>query len=152
MEVQTGAVVDFSSDTDMFEFPEHIKLNYTGVVSEPDYFGDGPVVNCFKPVSACLNKSYDSIHVTTYYVLSVLLGSVLSVLWGLVFGIVNFATVWFVQPFIKLFFTAFRCGYMVSRTWTRMFCDPCFESIALCFTKIRGNFNVHVHGVTVEKV
>merc|ERR1711931_574009 len=130
----------------MFEFPDHIKLDYAGVVNEPDYFGDGAVASCFKPVSACLNTWYDTIHVTTYYVLSILLGSVLSVLWGLVFAIVNFFTVWLVQPFIKLWFTAFRCAYMISRVWTRMFCDPCYESMALQLSKIRGNVNIHVQG------
>ena len=66
------------------------------------------MASCFKPVSACLSTWYDAIHVSTYYFLSIVFGSILSVVWGIVFGIVNFATVWAVQPFIKLFFTAFR--------------------------------------------
>jgi len=148
VEASGSAKIDLlSTESDMFEFPTHIKLDYNGVVHEPDYFGNNKVASCFKPISACLNTWYDTIHVATYYILSIIFGSVLSVLWGIVFGIVNFFTVWCVQPFIKLFFTSFRCGYMVSRAWVRMFCDPINESLALALSKIRGNFVLNVSGV-----
>jgi len=134
-------------DDDLFGYPGHIRLNYNGAINEPTYFGSGKVATCFKPVSMCLRTWYDTIHIVTYYILSVVFGAVLAVVWGLVFGVVNFFTVWAAQPFIKLWFMLFRCMYMVSRVWVRMFCDPCFESMALALSKIRGNFSVDVKGL-----
>ena len=136
-----------SPKSDLFDFPSHIRVDYDGVVQEPDYFKVNRVAKVFLPISLCLHTWYDAVHVTTYYILAIVFGSVLSIAWGLLFGIVNFITVWGVQPFIKLFFTWFRCGYIVTRAWTRMFCDPLFESMALALSKIRVNGNVNVRGI-----
>ena len=122
-----------------------MRLDYAGIVSEPDFSENNiDAARVFQPVSQCLNAFFDTVHITIYFVLSLVFGSVLAIIWGLVFGIVNFLTVWFVQPFIKLWFTAFRCGFMIWRVWTRMWCDPCYESVALAFSKIRGNVTVNV--------
>ena len=134
------AVID-----DIFEFPVPMHVDFISVVNEPEYLGDSEEANRFKPVSAWLHAWYDTIHVRTYYVLALIFGSMLSILWGFVFGVVEFCTVWGVQPFLKLWFTAFRCGYMCNRAWFRMWCDPCFESAALAWSKIGGNLHLKVH-------
>ena len=43
------------NNSDLFDFPAHIHLDFDGVVQEPDYFGDSKVAKCFKPVSFWLN-------------------------------------------------------------------------------------------------
>jgi len=126
----------------MFDLPDHVNLSYDATLAEPEYYKDGFCGKAMKPVSRCLENTADSVQVIIYYVLSVTFGAVLSVIWGLVFGIINFVTIWVAHPAIKIFLTVFRCFYVCGRACTRMSCDPFFESAAIMYTRIRGGFLV----------
>ena len=91
-----------------------------------------------------------SLQATIYYTLVIIFGSILALVWGIVFGIINFVTVFAVQPFIKLSFTLFRCGYIVTRVWVRMTLDPCYESIALQLSRMNGRMKLDVKGMVKE--
>ena len=82
-----------------------------------------------------------------FYVLSILLGFFLSLIWGLVFSINNYAIVWFVQPTIKLWFTWTRIAAVLVRAAIRSMLDPLFESIGLQFSSIRATFNLMLSGL-----
>jgi len=129
-------------DTSMFELPDHVNLSYEATLAEPDYYKDGPLGRAMKPVSKCLESTSDSLQVIFYYILSVTFGAILAVVWGIIFGVINFVTIWLAHPFIKIFLTVYRCFYVCSRASTRMCCDPFFESASIMYTRIRGGFHV----------
>ena len=136
--------------TQMFALPEHVDLSYETTLSEPNYYSNGVCGRAMQPVSRCLETTSDSVQVVIYYVLSVTFGAVLSVIWGIVFGVLNFITIWVAHPFIKVFLVWFRCFYVCTRAATRMLFDPCFESASIVFSRMRGRLNMAVEKEDVE--
>lgn len=151
---QTQSVLKMDDKTHhMFELPQHVDLSFDSTLSEPTFFADGACGKVFKPISGCLAKTYEGIQVVIYYILVVTVGVLLSLWWGVIFGIVNFLTVWVAHPFIKMFLTIARCFYACSRACTRMSMDPCFEAAAIAYTRIRGGIHVTLEkkGVEIER-
>jgi len=135
---------------DMFELPEYVDLSYETTLMEPTFFQEGTCNKFFKPISGCLEKVYENLQIIIYYLFAVTFGVLLSIWWGVIFGLVNFITVWVAHPFIKLWLSVFRCTYACTRAWTRMTCDPFFESAAIAYTRIRGGFHVTLEKKDVE--
>ena len=136
---------------EMFELPEYVDLSYETTLMEPKFFSEGMCHKFFKPISGCLEKVYENLQIIIYYILAVTFGVLLSIWWGLIFGLTNFITVWVAHPFIKLWLTVFRCTYACSRACTRMTMDPCFESVAIGYSRIRGGFHVTVEKKDLEE-
>jgi len=135
---------------EMFAFPEHIDLSYETTLMEPKFFSEGVCHKVFKPISSCLEKVYENLQIIFYYILAVTFGTLLAIWWGIIFGITNFITIWVAHPFIKLFMVVFRCFYTCSRACTRMTMDPCYESAAIAYTRIRGGFHVTLENKDIE--
>lgn len=138
----------FTLPDDIFQYTDHVKVGYEEVLSEPNEYKSTPVGKAMSPiVSNVFGKVYDLTQAGFYYVLSIILGIFLSILWGLVMAINNFFLVWVCHPMIKLLFTQLRLFYLINRAALRALLDPCFESIALTLSHIRGKISLNVRGV-----
>ena len=60
----------------------------------------------------------------------------LALCWGCHFACVIFCHIWYVTPCLHAFNMNFSCVSRLFRTVVRCCCDPCYESMALMFTKI----------------
>ena len=131
----------------IFNFSPHVRLDYEGVVKEPHYFQHHRLSHTFTPVSAGLKTCFDSVHLSTYYFLTIVFGFPLSFAWGIIFGCTNFFTVWLFHPFIKWWFSALRCFYVLTRAATRVMCDPFYQSMSLALSRISGKFRMDFTGL-----
>lgn len=129
---------------EMFEIPAYVDLSFDTTVMEPAYFSEGALSNRFKPISSFQEKVYDNLQFGMYHFLAITLGSIFSIVWGLTFGALQFATVWLAHPLIKIIMVAFRILFIVSRSFTRGCFDPCFESLSIMYSRIRGGFHVSI--------
>ena len=65
-----------------------------------------------------------------YFFLTIVCGLVFGVFWGAVYGLVDFFTVWFLQPAISIYFVAMRWTLLILRATVRSLMDPLFESVS----------------------
>ena len=82
-----------------------------------------------------------------YYVLTIIFGIFLAIIWGLFMGINYFFIIWLVNPSIKIMFTWFRVFYLMLRSAIRTLLDPFFETFAIIFSNIKGNFSLDARGI-----
>jgi len=77
-----------------------------------------------------------------YYLLAVPLGAIFMVLWGIVFALNKLVFIWFVQPFVKLWFVWVRIAGVIYGAMVRTTCDPCVESFSLMWRNVRAHITV----------
>jgi len=65
-----------------------------------------------------------------YYFLSIVVGLLLGITWGCMFGLLDFLTVWLAQPLIAAYCVLLRAVSMPLRATVRCLCDPLFQSTA----------------------
>jgi len=82
---------------------------------------------------------------TVYYILVMISGLILGFFWGVMFGVLVFFFNWFLHPLYKLIFLFLQLVAMLVRPGIRIFTDPVFESIALCYRNIKGTMDVNLH-------
>ncbi|XP_022102426.1 caveolin-1-like [Acanthaster planci] len=82
-----------------------------------------------------------------YRFLSVVLGIILVFLWGIIFAIINFVTVYIFQPTIKLCFILIRPIHMLYKALVRSFMDPLWESVGLIYSRVRGRVALNLTGL-----
>ena len=117
----------------------HEKLDYTGVLTPSPYIAKNEATEKMLNV---VKKVYDGAQMVTYYFLVGVVGVILAFVWGIVFGVLNFATVFAVQPALRIVATSFRCLNIVSVAFNKMCCDPVYASIGLAFSRIGGKMDV----------
>ncbi|NPA72320.1 MAG: hypothetical protein GXO35_05770 [Gammaproteobacteria bacterium] len=78
-----------------------------------------------------------------FYVISVLLGFVSSLVWGVVLGVNNLFLTWFAQPTAKLLFIWLRLIGILLRAVTRTFLDPVCQSVGLSLSTIRSKLSLN---------
>jgi len=126
----------------MFEFPDFVDASFKTTLTEPTFYSENQLGRSFRPILHCFEKTYTGIQVGFYYFLTLIIGSILSVAWGLIFGTITFATVWVAHPVIKITMMTFRCAYVCTRPITRMLCDPCYESMSIFLSNMQGRFQI----------
>ena len=67
--------------------------------------------------------------------------------WGIIFGLVNYAVVWFIQPALKIVFIIFRVAAMPTKAFVRAFLDPLFQAAGQVFSFISAKFRLKVLGL-----
>ena len=82
-----------------------------------------------------------------YYVLTLILGLFLGILWAVVFGVLNFIVVWIIQPITKVAFVFTQVLTSPIRACARASCDPCFQSVGKFLSNMFGQFRLHVTGI-----
>ena len=134
------------TESDVFDYT-HEKLDYSGVLTPSPYI---PTNEGTKKLVDFIKVVYDGTQMVMYYILVGILGVVLAFVWGLVFGLLNFATVFVVQPAFRIIASTFRCTSIVFVSLNRMIWDPFYKSVGLCLSRIGGK--VHVSYRNVETV
>ena len=79
-----------------------------------------------------------------YYTMTILMGLLISIFWGLIFGFNSFVMVYMAQPFSKITQTWFKFFSTFYRPMVRVFLGPIFEAIALQYSKVVGRVTVNM--------
>ena len=117
----------------------HEKLDYSGVLTPSPYIAHNETTD---KILAVVKNVYDGAQAITYYILVGLLGVILAFVWGIVFGALNFATVFAVQPALRIVAASLRWLNIISVVFNKMCCDPVYASIGLAFSRINGKVDV----------
>ena len=84
-----------------------------------------------------------------YYFLTILTGVPLGIVYGVLFGLTHYVTMWYVQPLLKLFFVGLRLTAMPLAAIVRAALDPIFHSIGQMFSHVAAQARVRLHGCDV---
>ena len=82
-----------------------------------------------------------------YTLNSVLFGTLLSILYGLLFGLNSFMITWLFQPILKFLFMFARIITTAIGSIVRALLDPLFHSCGLALSGIRGSFQLNITGL-----
>ena len=81
-------------------------------------------------------KSTRPPQVVVYSLFSIILGVILSFIWAIIFGLLKVISTYVLQPASKVFFILLRVAGMICKALIGSFCDPCYRSFALIFSRI----------------
>ncbi|CAH1778832.1 unnamed protein product [Owenia fusiformis] len=128
---------------DDFTHTEHIEVDFESVFFEPDE------PKMIGPVKLYYEMLYNVGLQGVYNFLAILFGIVLTLGCGILFGMCNFFTVWFLQPFVRMFLVFLRILHIFYKAFVGCFCDPCCNSLSLVCSRINGSFGVNVSGIKI---
>lgn len=74
-----------------------------------------------------------------YLFLTILLGFLTAFVWGLVFSVITFVVVWFVNPCVRLFYIFLNIFSTMWDSLVHTGCDPCTESLSLVWSNIKAS-------------
>ena len=94
-----------------------------------------------------INEVTRIINSQLYYLLSIVVGLVMSLFWALLTGLNTIIMVWLMQPLVKFGFTWLKVVGTCLKAIVRTFCDPCWQSIGLSLSMIRAKVNLGLSGL-----
>lgn len=109
-----------------------LKVNFEDVIAEPD--GTHSVDLVWK----CSNDTFTFTKRWFYRFLTLLLGVILSMLWGLVFAIMSFLSIWVVAPCIRYFQVLFACLCQPVLVGIRYMILPLFKVVGKMASSVKG--------------
>ncbi|KAM9361524.1 caveolin-1-like [Symphorus nematophorus] len=109
-----------------------IKVDFEDVVAEPD--GTHSVDLVWK----CSNIAFTFTKLWFYRSLTILFGFILSVLWGLVFAITSFVTIWAVGPTVRFFQVLSKCLCQPLLVGIRTTLLPLFVAVGKMANSVKG--------------
>lgn len=123
-----------AQDRDPGNHNDFLKVSYTDVICEP------PSVRSPECSYHFTKKIFDCSSSITYDILTLTLGGLLSLAYGLFFGIMSFVFVWFVTPFTRMWLLPL--GWFAKIWWyiVKCFYDPLYLSCGRIFSNININF------------
>lgn len=135
---------------DVFAFGPSVKIEYPELFGEPESFRDNALGRNIgdKLIRGVYSNCFLYCQAGIYYILSIFVGAVCSLVCGCLYGANNLCLVWCCQPLLKLGFFWLRLAGSANRALVRMLCEPCFQAIGQSLSFIRGKFRMDVSGVT----
>ncbi|XP_038069282.1 caveolin-3-like [Patiria miniata] len=135
----------FFAEEDIYRMTPHVKVEYAEVFKEADG------ANSFDALAEFSGLVFKWTQLGVYRFFSLIPGVPLAFLWAIVFALVNFFTVFLIQPSFKLTFVVLRPIAMLFKAIVRSFLDPLFQSIGLVFSHIMGRFAFNFKGLPGQK-
>ncbi|KAK2167869.1 hypothetical protein LSH36_23g10010 [Paralvinella palmiformis] len=121
-------------------------MDYEDIFNEPiSYKTKGLGRFLYYGITRVFGGAFNYTQSTVYYILVMISGLILGFFWGVMFGVLVFFFNWFLHPLYKLIFLFLQLVAMLVRPGIRIFTDPVFESIALCYRNIKGTMDVNLH-------
>ena len=112
------------------EMSNRMKVEFAEVIAEPEGTESVPQVLRIAELTYTWTKNI------VYKVFTVLLSIILAIVWGLVFALIAFTTVWVINPSARLFYIFLDIGGRFYAAVIATFFDPCFRSTGLIFSRI----------------
>ncbi|XP_072026422.1 caveolin-1-like isoform X1 [Amphiura filiformis] len=121
-------------DRDPTEMNEFVKVSWEHVFAEPKDVHSYPTVwiNAF--------KCYRGSKFWCYRICTLICGIPFAFIWGITFAMITFWHIWCVVPSLKAYMIEIVCLRKVWSVCIHTFLDPCYESMALMFSRIHVNF------------
>ncbi|XP_071503126.1 caveolin-1-like [Diadema antillarum] len=125
-----------NDNEDIYKMKPHVNVTYEDTFKESETAAGFPFMKS-------VNKNiYRWTHFALYATLTMIIGPLISFLWGVIFALLHIVIIWFIQPCIKTYFTMFRISSMLLEVSVRLLMDPIFRSMSLILSGIRGRFQV----------
>ncbi|XP_071796733.1 caveolin-1-like [Asterias amurensis] len=124
-------LITITDEEDIYRTSAQIKVEYDEVFQEPAVFAKYSI----RKISRLI---YSWTQIIVYIIFSILFGILLSFLWGIIFALLNFFSVFIMQPTAKALFVILRTSSMMVRATVRSYLDPVYESFGMCFSRIKG--------------
>jgi len=136
-------------DLTIYNFGEHVRVDFFELFSEPDSYKDNALGRTIgdKVIRIGYYNLYTYVQAGFYYLLSVIIGAVMSLVWAILTGLNTILMVWIVQPGVKFFFTWLKILGTCWKAIIRTFCDPCWQSTGLSLSMIRAKINLGLGGL-----
>ncbi|PIK57093.1 putative caveolin-1 [Apostichopus japonicus] len=139
----TGQLEDF------FEMKPHLKVDFNGVFQEPKDAGGVSFVTTYNTTIYYWTKR------CLYIFLVCILGPIMAFSFGLVFALMDFLSIWCVNPSVRLLHIMLRFTSNAYRPLTRILLDPIFESFGQVY-RVRNSgvfterkYKLDVTGITL---
>ncbi|XP_077978707.1 caveolin-1-like [Glandiceps talaboti] len=130
----------------IYNFDHHVELDF------PEVFQAPKTSRNWGPILRANRLLYSVTQDFVYRVWVVVLGWLLALLWGILFGTFNFLTVWLLQPIWKIVFVVVRNVAIPYTVIIRAALDPIFESIGHILSHIRAGVFLRAQGMTMDVV
>ncbi|XP_022102423.1 caveolin-1-like [Acanthaster planci] len=145
VEPKTRREISFFAEEDLYLMSPPVKVEYTDIFKEADG------ANSFDKLAEISGFVFKWTQLGIYRFFSIILGIVLVFFWGIIFALINFITVYTIQPAIKLYFVCLRPGALLYRAVVRSYLDPLWQSIGLVFSRVNGRFTFNLKGLQNQK-
>ena len=139
---------DIYTQEDIYKVTDHVKIGFDDIFGEPFALRTGDIGSALAPhVRKIFNHVFSYSQSALYFFLTLVTGVFLGLGWGIIFGLVNYIVVWFIQPALKIVFILFRIIAMPIRAFVRAFLDPLFQAFGQVFSFISAKFRLRVLGL-----
>ncbi|KAJ7315278.1 Caveolin-1 [Desmophyllum pertusum] len=125
-----------TNDRDPNDHNAFLKFTYSDVICEPSGIRSPRWSHQYT------TKIYEKTVIGTYWVLTIVFGGLLSILYGLMNGILTFLFVWIITPITVAWFII-PLG-LLGKVWLvamKSLIGPFFESFGMIFSKVNVNIN-----------
>ncbi|XP_038069280.1 uncharacterized protein LOC119738454 [Patiria miniata] len=143
--VTRGDMSSFFAEEDIYRMTPHVKVQHEEIFKEADG------ANSFEALANASGLVFKWTQLGVYRFFSLVLGVLMVFLWGIIFALINFLTVFLMQPMVKLTFILLRPLAMLFKAIVRSFLDPLWQSCGLVFSRFMGRFAFNFKGLPDQK-
>ncbi|XP_038069279.1 caveolin-1-like [Patiria miniata] len=143
--VSRGDMGSFFAEEDIYQMTPSVKVEYAEIFKEADG------ADSFDALANASGLVFKWTQLGVYRFFSLIFGVLLVFLWGIIFALINFFTVFIMQPTVKLTFILLRPIAMLYKANVRSFLDPLWQSNGLIFSRIMGRFAFNFKGLPGQK-
>ncbi|XP_030828395.1 caveolin-3 [Strongylocentrotus purpuratus] len=121
-------------DRDPDDINSHVKVSWHEIFAEPDgiHSQEQTWIKSYNTYNWSKNCCYSCC--------STVCSIPAAFCWGVYFAILSFCHIWCVVPCIKAYMIKLVCATRSYAICIKAFCDPCYESVALMFSRIKVIF------------